>query len=429
MFQWIKCLNQQLAALNRRRLTARRANQARIRNASYIKNGAATGSPSHNTSDRFMSTWEAHHKPGPYFEPKQSDPAPKGSLHLVCFYLPQFHAIPENDEWWGEGFTEWRNVARAIPRFAGHDQPRTPRDLGHYNLDHPDVMEKQVELARQAGITGFSFYYYNFDGRRILERPLEAFLKNAQIDMPFCLTWANENWTRRWDGLADDVLLAQTYGSDNEIALVDDLCRHFADGRYIRIDNRPVFILYRPGLVPNTTIWIQRFRDLCLERHGENPYIMMVQGFGSDDPRTFGLDGAVEFPPHKLTQGLQPKMDLELFDPDFSGVYYRYDDLVDASLMVPTPEFDLVKCVAPGWDNEARRPGRGTGFIGATPDAYERWLSGALAYAHAHPVAGSAQVVFINAWNEWAEGAYLEPDVHCGHAYLNATRRARSAWT
>jgi glycosyltransferase involved in cell wall biosynthesis len=416
-------ISKYLSDLNRARLEKRRSRRAKP-GCSKIS-GQASKALLSGTEINTFSEAVKYDAPSPEFEEKISEIPPANVLaKLICFYLPQFHAIDENDRWWGKGFTEWRNVARAMPRFPGHYQPRVPRDLGFYDLNHVDTMRQQVKLARAAGITGFSFYYYNFDGRRILEKPLEAFLENSDIDIEFCITWANENWTRRWDGLDQDVLLEQTYSAEYEGMFAKDVCRHFADPRYIRIDGRPLFIIYRPGIIPEFSKWLDCFKRHCLEGFNENPYILMVQGFGTIDPNKFGLDGALEFPPHKLLDGLRPVQHKQVFDPNFSGIYFDYDDLVKSGCTQPPSDFDVVKCVAPNWDNEARKPGRGMGFVNSLPSKYENWLARAVGMAREKPLAGKHPFVFINAWNEWAEGTYLEPDIHFGHAYLNATRRA-----
>ncbi|NOT39666.1 MAG: glycosyltransferase [Alphaproteobacteria bacterium] len=343
---------------------------------------------------------------------------------VIAFYLPQFHSIPENDRWWGSGFTEWTNVARATPRFEGHYQPRIPRDLGFYDLSSPEVMARQAEMAKSAGIHGFCFYYYNFNGHRLLERPVDGFLNRADIDIPFCLMWANENWTRRWDGTESEVLMHQDYRHDDSISLIDDIARHFRDSRYIRIDGRPLLFVYRADVIPDIVQNLKSWRDLFESRHGEKPIIAMAQGFGNRDPRPYGFDGAIEFPPHKVAEGLQAiNSSCRFFDREFSGQVCRYEDAIERSLGELAPEYPLIKTVFPSWDNDARRQGHGMVFQGSTPRAYERWLDGAIKRGKSAPFFGEP-FVFINAWNEWAEGAYLEPDLHFGAAYLNATARA-----
>ncbi len=360
-------------------------------------------------------------QPGPLFE--EVAPLPPGASRrakLLAFYLPQFHAVPENDLWWGRGFTEWTNVARGLPRFAGHYQPRTPRDLGHYTLDGTDVLRRQAAMAQAAGVHGFVFYFYWFNGRRLLESPLEALLADPTIDLPFCLMWANENWTRRWDGSEHEVLLSQDYRIEDEPDLVGTFLRHFADPRYIRLEGRPVLMVYRIGLVPAGAV--ARWRRLFLAG-GEDPLFIMAQSFDDRDPRSFGMDAAVEFPPHKLTNTLAPlNPGLMMLDHAATARVYAYDDVAAASDLAPQP-YPLIRTALPGWDNDARRQGAGMTLHGATPAAYQAWLDRLIGAAQQQPVGGEA-IVCINAWNEWGEGAYLEPDVHFGSAFLNATARA-----
>lgn len=343
---------------------------------------------------------------------------------LFAFYLPQFYSFAENDKWWGTGFTEWRNVTRALPRFNGHYQPRLPRDLGFYDLQNIDTINRQVEIARKSGIAGFCFYYYWFGGKRLLDKPLDLFLREGVDDFPFCLMWANENWTRRWDGLENDVLIGQDYSPSDDEVFVADLAAYFNDPRYERVDGRPLFFIYRPGIIPEFQERLASWRSLFLEQHGLEPLMLMAQCFGDHDPSVFGLDGAIEFPPHKLAVNLNPVNErLDIIDPEFQGHYLAYDDLVKSSLEVATPEYELIRTLVPSWDNEARKPARGMGFVGATPAKYEQWLRELVRSANDHPFLQKIPYVFINAWNEWAEGAYLEPDLHHGCAYLNATFR------
>lgn len=363
--------------------------------------------------------------PGPLFE--EAQPLPPGTApraRLLAYYLPQYHPIPENDAWWGKGFTEWTSIGRAMPRFAGHYQPRMPGALGHYSLDDPETMRRQIALAKGAGLSGFVHYFYWFNGRRLLERPIEAMLADASLEFPFCLMWANENWTRRWDGSDEEVLISQDWRREDETALVDCFARHFRDPRYIRLQGRPLLMVYRPALIPDTGRTVARWRRLFRRRHGENPVLVMSQSFDAADPRAFGFDGAIEFPPHKLVNGLALRNhELQYFDPRASAQVFAYEDLARASLAEPAPEFPLIKTAVPGWDNDARRQGAGLVVHGATPAAYQAWLAALVERAREHRFLGEA-LVCVNAWNEWAEGAYLEPDRHFGAAFLNATGRA-----
>ncbi|WP_296706057.1 glycoside hydrolase family 99-like domain-containing protein [Rhodoblastus sp.] len=342
---------------------------------------------------------------------------------LVAFYLPQFHPIEENDYFWGKGFTEWRQLSKGMPRFPGHYQPHIPRDLGFYDLENIETLVKQVAMAKAGGVSSFAYYYYWFNRKRVLERPLELLLE-SDIDMPFMLIWANENWTRTWDGSESEILLEQDYHPDDEDALIDDIARHFSDRRYIRLNNRPLFVIYNPKNVPESAQTIGRWREKLTTRIGVEPLLFMAQTFGELDPRPHGLDGALEFPPHKLSNRLPGRPTPDAYSPEFAGRVIDYDDFANASLDENEPEdFPLIKTIVPNWDNDCRRPNRGLTLEGSAPHKYETWLTELLTRAMDAPVFGTP-IVAVNAWNEWAESAYLEPDVHFGAAYLNATARA-----
>ncbi len=367
-------------------------------------------------------------KPAPEFEEVAPLPpsAPR-QAKVLAYYLPQFHAFAENDAWWGKGFTEWTNLPRGLPRFAGHYQPRVPRDLGFYGLDAQDgteTLRRQARMARDAGLHGFVFYYYWFNGKRLMDGPVDRLLGDPTVELPFALMWANENWTRRWDGQESEVLISQDYRDEDDAAMLADFARHFRDPRYIRAGGRPLLFVYRPGIIPDCAARVERWRAMAREAHGEDPLFVMAQGFGATDPREFGLDGAVEFPPHKLVQQVPPSnKEYEILDPEFTGTIHSYDGLVAASLEEKAPDFPLIKCACPSWDNDARRQGAGLVITGSTPAKYGAWLSRLVALAQERPAFGEA-FVCVNAWNEWCEGAYLEPDLHWGAAYLNATGRA-----
>jgi hypothetical protein len=366
--------------------------------------------------------------PGPLYEPLTLPSSTnRKSAKILAFYLPQFHAIPENDAWWGTGFTEWHNIPRGVPRYAGHYQPRIPRDFGFYNLDTPGVMRRQVELAHQMGLFGFCFYYYNFDGHRLLEKPVDAFLADSSLDFPFCLIWANENWTRRWDGREREMLIRQGYRPEDVPALVADIARHMHDPRYIRAaGGRPLLIVYRADAIPECAAAQEAWRNEFRSVHGLDPLIVMGQTFGMTDPRPLGFDGALEFPPHNLGANLNllnRNRELEIYDVDFQGFICDYNDIVAASMAVAETDFPVIKTAFPGWDNDARRQGAGMSFANSTPQAFQRWLEVLIERAEERSFFGEP-FVCVNAWNEWCEGAYLEPDIHFGHAYLNAVARA-----
>ena len=366
-------------------------------------------------------------RPGDAYEELRPLPgAATRKAKVLAYYLTQFHPIAENNKWWGEGFTEWTNIARGLPRFEDHFQPRVPRDLGFYNLLDLDVMRRQAAMAKSSGVHGFVFYYYNFNGHRLLEKPLEGFLSAPDIDMPFALMWANENWTRRWDGLEAEVLIRQDYRPEDDEALCADFLRHFRDPRYIRASGRPLLMIYRPGLITEAKERLAAWRRI-FRRHDEDPILIMSQAFNDCDPRPYGMDGAIEFPPHKVTSNLDRiNARLKVFDEAFYGNVFSYDDVVKRSLDEPATDFPLIKTVAPSWDNDARRQGGGLCLQGSTPQKYEAWLAELVDRAAKAPFFGEP-LVCVNAWNEWCEGAYLEPDMHYGAAYLNATGRAATA--
>lgn len=353
---------------------------------------------------------------------------------VVAFYLPQYHPIPENDAWWGRGFTEWTNVSKAVPQFAGHDQPRLPGELGFYDLRVPDVMRRQVALARRFGVSAFCFYHYWFGGRRLLERPLQQLLADPSIDISFCLCWANENWTRRWTGDEAEILMAQDHDAERDAAFIDDALAALRDPRYLTIDGRPLLLVYRPALMPDPAGTAARWREACRRAELPEPYLAATDAFDGVDPRAIGFDALVEFPPNTAGRPLPTAIteSRALVRGDYGGRVFRYADMRRWRMERETPEFPLFRAACPGFDNEARRPGAGSTYIGQTPEGYGRWLGASSRHALAAP-GRSQRLVFVNAWNEWAEAAYLEPDRRHGYAYLDATAQAlnglRADWT
>lgn len=355
-------------------------------------------------------------------------PAPLPAT-LVAFYLPQFHTIPENDEWWGKGFTEWRNVARALPQFEGHAQPRLPGDLGFYDLRNPHVMHDQAKLAREYGISAFCFYLYWFAGKTLLEDPLQQWLNDPSIDLSFCLCWANENWSRRWDGHAEEVLIAQSHGADDDLEFIAHISRYLRDPRYLRVDNKPLLLVYRPSLLPDAKATAARWRTWCSAHGIGEIFIAYVQGFEREDPRDLGFDAAVEFPPNLATP-TDITAQQRFLNPTYEGQILDWRVLAGDYQRRSLPAYRLFPGVNCGWDNEPRRGNRGRTYLHAAPYAYRTWLQDTIA-RRLEGVPCSERLIFVNAWNEWAEGAVLEPDLRLGHAWLQATRSAlvRSAST
>ncbi|MCX5495662.1 glycoside hydrolase family 99-like domain-containing protein [Kaistia dalseonensis] len=348
----------------------------------------------------------------------EETPAAACDVKLIAYYLPQFHPIPENDKWWGKGFTEWRNVTRAFPVFADHYQPRVPGELGYYDLRVIDTMRRQVELAKQHGITAFCFHFYWFAGKRLLELPIESFLNNKDLDLQFALSWANENWSKRWDGGNNELLIAQNHSREDDIAFIRYIDRYFKDDRYMKVDGKPVLSVYRPAIIDHMKDTIAVWRQQALELGYPGIYLIATSSFNFKEFAEYGFDALSEFPPHSIqAEQLQDK--LELASVRTGGPIYSYESLVDIVTSRPPVAPGMIHPGAiPSWDNSARRPFDGHIFHGASPALFARWLRHCFKVARGHRP--EERFVFINAWNEWAEGAYLEPDQRYGYAYLAA---------
>ncbi len=355
----------------------------------------------------------------PRLKAELPDPLP---ATLVAFYLPQFHTIPENDEWWGKGFTEWRNVARALPQFEGHVQPRTPGDLGFYDLHNPKIMREQATLAREYGIGAFCFYAYWFDGKTLLETPLRNWLNDKSIDLSFCVCWANEKWSRRWDGRGDDILIDQQHSAEDDLAFIEYIADYLRDPRYLRVAGKPILILYRPGLLPDCAATSERWRRWCRDNGVGDIHLAYVQSFERPDPALIGFDSAIEFPPN-LASPTNVTQSQRLINPDYLGQVLDWRQLAREYEHRQTPAHAVHPGVSTGWDNEPRRSGNGRVYAYSSPRRYRDWLKHTINHRLGEKNADE-RLVFINAWNEWAEGAVLEPDSILGHAWLERTRQA-----
>lgn len=343
-------------------------------------------------------------------------------VKAIAFFLPQFHPIPENDEWWGKGFTEWRNVAKAKPNFLGHYQPHQPADFGYYDLRVPETRAQQAELAREYGIYGFCFHHYWFGGKRLLEKPVDAMLASGEPDFPYCLCWANENWTRTWDGGERHILMAQQHSPEDSRAFLESLLPHFRDPRYIRVNNAPMLVVYRVDIIPDVQDTIRIWRETAREHGIGELHIVAAQSFGIGDPRPYGCDAAVEFPPHGNRWFINEQLQERIVNPNFTGMLSDVADFIRYSVERPPEDYILYRTAFPAWDNTARRQDKGLAFVHTSPERYEYWLN-TLARQTVERNAPEHQYLFINAWNEWAEGAHLEPDQRYGHAWLEATYR------
>lgn len=350
-------------------------------------------------------------------------------LRAIAFYLPQYHTIPENDAWWGEGFTEWTNVRKAQPRFDGHYQPHVPRELGYYDLRNGSTLEAQAQLAKEYGVSAFCFYHYWFNGKRLLEHPVNELLASGKPDFPFCLCWANENWTRRWDGEEREILIAQDHNHEDDREHVKSLIPAFRDPRYLRVNGKPVFLVYKTNLLPDpkTTadIWREEARKAGIEL-----YLVRIENhfLGYDPPpNELGFDASTEFAPRFACFGEKISDRVGLYD-EFKGcnpLVYDYDRIMLGMLGRSRPDYKMFRGVFPAWDNSARRRNDPVMFLNSSPEKYAFWLSQAARYT-LQTFEGDERLLFINAWNEWGEGCHLEPDQKYGLRYLEATRLALS---
>lgn len=341
-------------------------------------------------------------------------------IRLIAFYLPQFHPIPENNEWWGKGFTEWTNVAKAVPQFEGHYQPHIPADLGYYDLRLPQARQAQADLAREYGIAGFCYYHYWFSGKRLLERPFQEVLQSGQPDLPFCLCWANEPWSRRWDGSSDQILQAQSYSAEDDLAHIQSLLPALSDPRAIRIGDKPLFLVYQGHELPHPQRTVEIWRKEVARAGLAGIHLVAVEtGWDADwDATKVDFDAKVLFQPQFSLLRQVPELPVNV-----DGMHVFPYEKAWPVLANPKPvDYTRYDTVFPSWDNCARRGQNGWVLHNSTPDAYEQWLRLAIDRARRHP--RDERIVFINAWNEWGEGCHLEPDLRNGRAYLEATRRA-----
>jgi len=362
-------------------------------------------------------------------------------MKVICFYLPQYHPIPENDDWWGKGFTDWVNVAQATPRFRGHHQPHIPADLGFYDLRLEEARIAQARMAADYGIGGFCYYHYWFNGKMLLERPFNEVLQSGKPDFPLCLCWANENWTRTWDGQEHQILMKQTYDEYDCVRHIEWLEKAFSDKRYIRINGKPLFLIYCPSDIPDLGSKISTWRDWLAKRGYPGLYLCSIKRVRNrltdSEALRLGCDAIVEFQPNAQTfpqanflknevhRNVRKVLDRLHLQPLYSRVkvsnVVSYRALVERNISKPGSNDRFFPCVIPGWDNSARR---NAAFIiqNDDPELYKKWLKHSLDRVKDYP--RDEQIVFINAWNEWAEGCHLEPDLRNGRKFLQATKEA-----
>lgn len=347
----------------------------------------------------------------------------------IAIYLPQFHPIPENDEWWGKGFTEWTNVTKAEPLFKEHYQPHLPADLGFYDLRLEESRLAQEALARQYGIYGFCYYHYWFNGKRLLHEPLDRKMKNPKEDFPFMLCWANETWSRRWLGEEKEILIEQTYNEDDDLKHINWLIEIFKDSRYIKVNDRPVFVFYRPSYLPDVKKTLALFRRECIKKGINNPYLIASNSHLRTNYFDLGFDDILNFQP-KL--GLLPnafvdnkslkKWFANLKKGILSSTFKIYNYKEAKQKMKFTFDYNYIPCSFVGWDNTARRGKNGIILKDQNVDSFIKEVEENINDVQKQNREKESQFIFINAWNEWAEGNHLEPDVKDGLAYLKALK-------
>lgn len=349
---------------------------------------------------------------------------------VIAIYLPQYHPFKENNEWWGEGFTEWRNVVCARPRYPGHYQPRCPKDLGFYDLRLSQARIAQAEMAKRFGIYGFCYYHYWFNGKVLMEEPMKGVLETKKPDFPFMICWANENWTRAWDGCTRNVLIEQTYSAEDDLAHIRYLMPYLLDDRYIRIDGKPVLAIYKSTLLPDPQKTIDIWQEEA-KKNGIELYIVRFESSNQCGKKYMSdFEASIEFQPISKN-GYQYSLLQRSINYIFSALglesyiptHINYKKYVRYQLKHQfVSDYKRFPCVTPMWDNSPRRKHSYFSFINYKPKYYYHWLNGVL--KSFVPYSEEENLVFINAWNEWAEGNYLEPDMKFGDAYLNATNEA-----
>lgn len=354
----------------------------------------------------------------------------KDKIRILTFYLPQFHPIPENDEWWGKGFTEWTNTAKAKPLFRGHYQPQIPADLGYYDLRVPEVRDEQAALASQFGIEAFCYWHYWFgNGKRLLERPFNEVLQSGKPDFPFCICWVNESWTGVWHGLSDQVLIEQMYpGKQDYEKHFYSMLEAFCDQRYLKIDKKPVFVVYKPHFLPNTKEFSELWNGLAAKEGFDGIYFIGMNGNLDWDHNANGFDRKTYHLPGVFTLRYKKNW----FERQKEKLYQRFDikrpEIYSYKKIVKHNDFscfrdkDIIPTVLPRWDNTPRSAYKGVVLQNSTPKLFRKHLKSAYKFVESAPV--NEKFIFIKAWNEWAEGNYLEPDLRWGTKYLEVIKES-----
>jgi len=345
---------------------------------------------------------------------------------VIAFYLPQYHPIPENDKWWGKGFTEWTNVGKAKALFKGHYQPRVPADLGYYDLRVPETRKAQADMAREYGVEGFIYWHYWFgDGKRLIERPFNEVLNSGEPDFPFCLAWANETWKGFAHGMTDrNILIEQHYpGVKDYTAHFYEVLPAFKDKRYIEVDGKPLFMIYKPLEEPEVVVFMDTWRKLAKENGLKGIYFVghcIDSKFNVKDVLANGFDAAN----YTLNHRTFGKKVLRRLNKIVRNMPYAYPYKI-ASKYFLKPEEDQIEnvypSIIPGWDHSARSGREGMVLTNSTPEYFETHVQEMVAIVEDKQP--QHKIIFLKSWNEWAEGNYMEPDLRWGKKYLEALKR------
>ena len=347
---------------------------------------------------------------------------------LIAWYLPQYHRIELNDKFHGKGFTEWTNSTQAKPVFTGHYQPHIPYDVGYYDLMNPDTFKRQIELAKNYGIYGFCFHYYWFSGKRIMEKPVEMYLNNKEYVFPFCINWANENWTALWDAGNNEMMLEQKLNKDDVGRFIEDILPYFQDDRYIRIDGKPVLIFYRTNMHTKEQLryMFTYFKEKCEECGLGGLYIMVTTaGNYMGDASEYNADAIVEFPPWIIGAKCEKIRPKGYINTNFVGDIFDMGEFIENKrYFVKYGSEDYYRSAMVSYDNTSRKCNTGSAiYTGIEPDNYKVWIKDIIDESKKiHSI--QKDYVFLNSWNEWAEGSHLEPDMKYGYAYLEAVYEA-----
>lgn len=351
-----------------------------------------------------------------------------GREGALAFYLPQFHPIPENDMNWGRGFTEWTNVTKCQPRYPGHFQPKLPSELGFYDLRLSEVMTQQSILAKEHGLLGFCFYYYRFGKKRVMDLPLDLYKKNQNAVLPYCFCWANESWTRAWDGKTSELLFEQTYEQETRDGIVQDLAQASLDDKYIKINDRVLFLIYQAAEIPNLRDFTDHIRSNFNKITGKDLIIGTVYSHNFIPEVLESVEFVVQFPPHRLPRNWKREIlsreSMSPYNESQQDFYEDYDEVSSKAIQSCQLLDKMFPGVCPDWDNSARRAKNANILVGSTPEKFQQWVKEAMDISRDKYNKKNipSPFIFVNAWNEWAEGAILEPSSKYGRAYLEALK-------